>query len=53
VAQLAGSVNNVSQTSQGKIIQINEEQVKGHLNEVVRGTVEEMLNACWMPKQSS
>ena len=31
-------------TSQGKIIQINEEQIKGHLDEMVRGTVEEMLN---------
>ena len=31
-------------TSQGKIIQIDEEQIKGHLDEMVRGTVEEMLN---------
>ena len=30
--------------SQGEIIQINEEQIKGHLDEMVRGTVEEMLN---------
>jgi len=31
-------------TSQGKIIQIDEAQIKGHLDEMVRGTVEEMLN---------
>ena len=31
-------------TSQGKIIQINEDQIKRHVNEVVRGTGEEMLN---------
>jgi putative transposase len=30
--------------SQGKIIQIDEEQIRGHLDEMVRGTVEEMLN---------
>ena len=30
--------------SQGKIIQIDEAQFKGHLDEMVRGTVEEMLN---------
>jgi len=29
----------------GKIIQINEEQIKDHLGEMVRGTVEETLNA--------
>ena len=28
-----------------KIIQIDEEQVKDHLGEIVRGTVEETLNA--------
>ena len=31
-------------TSQGKIIQIDEEQIKGHPDEMVRGTGEEMLN---------
>lgn len=31
-------------SSQGKIIQIDEQQIKGHLDEMVRGTVEEMLN---------
>lgn len=30
---------------QGKIIQINEEEVKGHIGEIVRGTVQETLNA--------
>jgi len=30
--------------SQGKIIRIDEEQIRGHLDEMVRGTVEEMLN---------
>ena len=29
---------------EGKIIQINEEQIKDHLGEMVRGTVEETLN---------
>jgi transposase-like protein len=29
----------------GKIIQIDEEPIKVHLDEKVRGTVEEMLNA--------
>ena len=29
----------------GKIIQINEENVKEHLGEIVRGTVQETLNA--------
>lgn len=29
----------------GKIIQINEENAKEHLGEIVRGTVEETLNA--------
>jgi hypothetical protein len=28
----------------GKIIQVNEKQVKGHLDEMVRSTVEETLN---------
>ena len=30
---------------QGKIIQIDDEQIRGHLSELVRGTVEETLNA--------
>lgn len=30
---------------QGRIIQIDEEQVKDHLGEIVRGTVQETLNA--------
>jgi transposase-like protein len=32
------------QDREGKIIQINEEQIKDHLGEMVRGTVEETLN---------
>ena len=31
-------------TKSGKIIQINESQVKEHLSEIVRGTVQETLN---------
>ena len=34
-----------STTNRGTIIQINEEQVKNHLGEIVRGTVQETLNA--------
>lgn len=30
---------------QGKIVQIDEERIRGHLSELVRGTVEETLNA--------
>ncbi len=33
-----------SNAERGKIIQIDEEQVKDHLGEVVRGTVQETLN---------
>jgi len=29
----------------GKIIQIDEDRIKGHLGEVVRGSVQETLNA--------
>jgi putative transposase len=36
---------NQEKGSQGQIVQIDEEQIKGHLNEMVRGTVEGMLNA--------
>ncbi len=31
-------------SSQGQIVQIDEAQIKGHLDKMVRGTVEEMLN---------
>jgi putative transposase len=34
-----------SNAKRGKIIQIDEEQVKDHLGEIVRGTVQETLNA--------
>ena len=33
-----------TKSREGKIIQINEEQIKDHLGEMVRGTVEETLN---------
>ncbi|MDA8084608.1 MAG: transposase [Nitrospiraceae bacterium] len=33
-----------SNAKRGKIIQIDEEQVKNHLGEIVRGTVQETLN---------
>jgi putative transposase len=36
--------NDEGKSSQGKIIQIDEDQIKGHLDKMVRGTVEEMLN---------
>jgi transposase-like protein len=36
--------NDEAGSSQGKIIQIDEAQIKGHLDDMVRGTVEEMLN---------
>ncbi len=34
-----------STTSEGTIIQINEDQIKDHLGEIVRGTVQDTLNA--------
>jgi putative transposase len=37
--------NDSTKKSQGNIIQINENQIKDHLGEMVRGTVEETLNA--------
>ena len=37
--------NDSTQKRQGNIIQINEEQIKDHLGEMVRGSVEETLNA--------
>jgi putative transposase len=37
--------NDSTKSREGKIIQINEEQIKDHLGEMVRGTVEETLNA--------
>ena len=33
-----------STVKRGKIIQIDEEQVKDHLGEIIRGTVQETLN---------
>src|SRR5580700_6306444 len=37
----------------GQVIQIDEGRIRDHLGEMVRGTVEETLNASWMPKQTS
>src|ERR1700733_12669824 len=37
----------------GQVIQIDEARIRDHLGEMVRGTVEETLNAIWMPKQTS
>ncbi len=34
----------ITKSSAGKIIQVNEEQVKSHLGQMVRDTVEKMLN---------
>ena len=37
-----------------KIVQLNEEVIKGQLKELVRGSVEETLNEllnCWRPKR--
>jgi hypothetical protein len=33
------------------VITIDDERIKSHLERVVRGTVEETLNACSMPKR--
>ena len=45
--------NDGTGSSQGQIIQIDEAQIKGHLDEMVRGTVEEMLNGLLMQRRSS
>ena len=37
----------------GQVIQIDEARIRDHLGEMVRGTVEETLNACWMQKPIS
>jgi hypothetical protein len=35
----------------GNVIAIDDERIKSHLDRVVRGSVEETLNArCWMPR---
>ena len=36
-----------------KIVQLNEEVIKGQLKELVRGSVEETLMACWRQKRRS
>ena len=33
-----------------KIVQLNEEVIKGQLKELVRGSVEETLTSCWRPR---
>ena len=37
----------------GQIIQIDETRIRDHLGEMVRGTVEEALNAMLMPRRTS
>jgi hypothetical protein len=34
----------------GNVITIDDERIKDHLDRVVRGSVEETLNALWMPR---
>ena len=36
-----------------KIVQLNEEVIKGQLKELVRGSVEETLTSCWRLRQRS
>ena len=36
-----------------KIVQLNEEVIKGQLKELVRGSVEETLKSCWRPRRKS
>jgi hypothetical protein len=36
-----------------QVIQIDEAWIGDHLRELVRGTVEETLKRCWMPKLTS
>ena len=35
-----------------KIVQLNEEIIKGQIKELVRGSVEETLNECWKRRRS-
>ncbi len=37
----------------GKVISIDEGQIKNHLGEIVRDTVEETLNGFWMPRRTA
>ena len=34
-----------------KIVQLNEEVIKGQLKELVRGSVEETSTHCWRPRR--
>ena len=36
--------------SLGNVITIDDERIKSHLDRVLRGSVEETLNACWTPR---
>ena len=36
-----------------KIVQLNEEAIKGQLKELVRGSVEEPSTNCWRPRRKS
>ena len=35
-----------------KIVQLNEEIIKGQIKELVRGSVEETLTSCWKRRRS-
>ena len=37
----------------GSVVQIDEGKIQAHLDELVRATVEETLNRCWMRKPTS
>lgn len=42
---------NESTPALGKVIKIDERSIQDHLGHVVRSTVEETLNGCWMRKR--
>ena len=48
------SQNMDSEKSVSNVVKIDEERIKGHLDRIVRGTVEETLNSrlVWLPEAS-
>ena len=44
MASLAGSIENGSSVVSGNKVQVDEAQIRGHVDEVVRQSVEETLN---------
>ena len=36
----------------GSVIRVDERELRGHLDEVVRTSVKETLNACWTPRRT-